>query len=600
MSPGQPREVDYALVFDVVPTPLLLVTPDLTVVRANRAMVEATGTLLVESTGRPLFHVLRPGPGSARAEGLRRLRESMERAGDTGRPDTVPLLRHAVPTSDGGRRERFWSHCTVPVLGERGEVVWLLHWAQDLTESVDDGDDARPPAIRGLPLAARVQRAETDLLARTRELERANAELRATSDREQRTAQQLAGLAATVSALSVAESRPELLRQMFRHARRALSADVLAVALVEPGGSHLAVVDSRGGPDHAERRLPLRSPLPIAAAAAGRILFQRDAGEDSPAAPLPGLRAWAALPLRIGRRPLGSLMVGWEEAQSLDDDDLRVLDAFAAQCSQAVNRVARRETERRQARATRSMAESLQRSLLTAPPELEHLDIAVRYRPAAREVQIGGDWYDAFVSPGGDTTLVVGDVTGHDWTAAAVAGQLRNMLRGIASALDHRDPDQVLSALDRALSETGIATLATALVARVEEPPAAVRGAARTLHWSNAGHPPPLLLGPDGTASLLERPANVLLGVAPDIPRSHHTVPLPPGATVVLYTDGLVEHRDATLDQGLAHLLAVAPDLAARPVSELCDEILDRMAPDLTDDIALLAVRVRDVEPPSR
>ena len=598
MSSGQVPGADYARVFDVAPTPLLLLTPDLTVVRANQAMLEATGTLLLGSTGQPLFRVLRSEPGTARAEGLRRLRESLERAGDTGRPDTVPLLRHVVPTTDGGRRERFWSHCTVPVLGDAGEVALLLHRAEDVTDYVDDRDGTRPSATHGLPLAARVERAETDLLARTSALEQTNAELRATSDRERRTAQQLAGLAATVSALSVAESRSDLLRQIFRHARSALRADVLAVALLEPGGSHLAVVDSRGGPEHPGQRLPLRSPVPMAAAAAGAALYQRDAGEDGPAAPLPGLRAWAALPLSIGRRPLGSLTIGWTESQSLDDDDLRVLDAFAAQCSQALHRVARRETERRQARATRSLAESLQRSLLSRPPELEHLDIAVRYRPAAQEVQIGGDWYDAFVSPEGSATLVVGDVTGHDWTAAAVAGQLRNMLRGIASALDHRHPDQVLSALDRALSETGITTLATALVARVEEPPAAVPGACRLLRWSNAGHPPPLLLGPDGTASLLERPVNVLLGVALDTPRHHHTVALWPGATVVLYTDGLIEHRDATLDDGLARLLAVVPDLASRPLSELCDEILDRMAPDLTDDIALLALRVRDVEPP--
>jgi serine phosphatase RsbU (regulator of sigma subunit) len=599
MSHGRSPGPDYARVFDVAPTPLLLVTPALTVVRANRAMMEATGTLLVGSTGQPLFQVLRSGPGTARAEARRRLRESLERAHDTRRPDTF-LLQTGVfsPTTDDGRREQFWSHCTVPVLGDQGEVVLLLHRAEDITDHVDDWDEARPPPSRRLPLSARVERAETDLFARTRELEHANAELRATSERERRTAQQLAGLAETVSALSLAESRSELLRQMFRHARRALRADVLAVALLEPGGSHLAVVDSRGGPEHPGQRLPLRSPVPMAAAAAGRALYQPEAAEDGSAPPLPGLRAWAALPLRIGRRPLGSLTVGWAEPQSLDDDDRRVLDAFAAQCSQAVNRVARRETERRQARATRSLAESLQRSLLTSPPELEHLDIAVRYRPAAREVQIGGDWYDAFVSPGGDTTLVVGDVTGHDWTAAAVAGQLRNMLRGIASALDARDPDQVLSALDRALSDTGIATLATALVARVEEPPAAAPGAARILRWSNAGHPPPLLLGADGTARLLERPANLLLGVAPDTPRRHHTVALWPGATVVLYTDGLVEHRDATLDDGLARLLAVAPGLAARPVSELCDEILDRMAPDLSDDIALLALRVRDVEVP--
>ena len=599
MNRGRSPGPDYARVFDVAPTPLLLVTPALTVVHANRAMLEASGTLLVGSAGRPLFQVLRSEPGTARADGRRRLRESLERARDTRRPDTL-LLQTGVfsPATGAGRPEQFWSHCTVPVFGGRGQVVLLLHRAEDITDQVDDWDDARPPASRRLPLSARVERAETDLLARTRELEHANAELRSTSERERRTAQQLAGLAETVSALALAESRSELLRQMFRHARRALRADVLAVALLEPGGSHLAVVDSRGGPEHPGQRLPLRSPVPMAAAAAGRAVYQPEAAERSSGAPLPGLRAWAALPLRIGRRPLGSLTVGWEEPQSLDDDDRRVLDAFAAQCSQAVNRVARRETERRQARATRSLAESLQRSLLTSPPELEHLDIAVRYRPAAQEVQIGGDWYDAFVSPGGDTTLVVGDVTGHDWTAAAVAGQLRNMLRGIASALDARDPDQVLSALDRALSDTGIATLATALVARVEEPPAAAPGAARILRWSNAGHPPPLLVGADGTASLLERPANMLLGVAADTPRHHHTVTLGPGATVVLYTDGLVEHRDATLDDGLARLLAVAPDLAARPLNELCDEILDRMAPDLSDDIALLAVRVRNVEAP--
>jgi len=598
MRPGRAPGADYAQVFDVAPTPLLLLTPQLTVVRPNQAMIEATGTLLLGSAGRPLFHVLRCVPGTAQEESLRLLRESLERARHTRRPDAVPLLRYVVPGSGGSPRERYWSHSTVPVLGGREEAVLLLHRAEDVTDRVRDRRAAQPPAPGGVSLAARVERAETDLLARTHELERANAELRATTDRERRTAHQLAGLAATVTALSVAESRSELLRQMFRHARRALGADVLAVGLLEPGGSHLAVVDSRGGPDSPGQRLALRSPVPMAAAAAGRAVYERDAGEDEPTAPLPGLRAWAVLPLRIGRRPLGSLTVGWEESQPLDDDDRRVLDAFAAQCSQAVNRVARRETERRQARATRSLAESLQRSLLTNPPELDHLDIAVRYRPAAQEVQIGGDWHDAFASPGGSTTLVVGDVTGHDWTAAAVAGQLRNMLRGIASALDHRDPDQVLTALDRALSETGIATLATALVARVEEPPAAVPGVARVLRWSNAGHPPPLLLEADGTATLLERPANVLLGVAPDTPRRHHTVALSPGATVVLYTDGLVEHRDATLDDGFARLLAVAPDLAARPVSELCDEILDRMAPDLSDDIALLALRVRDVEPP--
>jgi serine phosphatase RsbU (regulator of sigma subunit) len=153
----------------------------------------------------------------------------------------------------------------------------------------------------------------------------------------------------------------------------------------------------------------------------------------------------------------------------------------------------------------------------------------------------------------------------------------------------------VLGGLDRALVETGIPALATAVIARVEEPTSP--GGLRTLRWSNAGHLPPLLVAPDGAATFLERPADLLLGVAPDRPRFQHAVPLRPGDTVVLYSDGLVERRDAPLDDGLARLLAVAPDLARRPVDELCDEILGRLAPDLTDDIALLAVRVREDRP---
>jgi serine phosphatase RsbU (regulator of sigma subunit) len=235
----------------------------------------------------------------------------------------------------------------------------------------------------------------------------------------------------------------------------------------------------------------------------------------------------------------------------------------------------------------------LQRSLLTDPPRPEHLDLAVRYRPAAREAQVGGDWYDAFLSPGGALTVAVGDVTGHDRTAAAVAGQLRNMLRGIGYALDGRDPAHLLGTLDRALRDTRGTALATAVVARVAPRSSAAGDRRWTFHWSNAGHPPPLLIQRDGTARLLERPRDLLLGVDAEAGRRHDVVTLPPGTTVVLYTDGLVEHRDATLDDGFARLLAAAPGLAAAPVEDVCDELLTRLQPELSDDIALLTLRIR-------
>jgi serine phosphatase RsbU (regulator of sigma subunit) len=528
---------DYTSVFDAVPVPLLVLTPGLVAVDANRAWLEARPPLLCVS---------------------------LERARDTGRPDTVSFQRYAVPTPDGGCTERFWSFQSVPVVDGSGSVVLLLHRADDVTAYVREAE-------------------------RTRQVE---TELRVLGERQERTARSLAGLASTVSALAGAENRAELLLQLFRHGREALGADALAVALSEPGGSHLAVVHAGDQVDGPYAQLPVQSPLPMAVAAAGRPVFEADAGQGAASgAPVPGLRAWAALPLRAGRRPVGSLMVGWDRPHEFEEDDVGVLQAFAAQCSQAVHRVARLETERRRAHVTRGLAETLQRSLLTEPPRPADLDIAVRYRPATQEAQVGGDWYDAFCSPGGPVTLVVGDVTGHDWTSAAIAGQLRNMLRGIAFAFDVRAPEVLLTALDRALGATGVPTLASAVVARVEPTPG---HGTRLLRWSNAGHPPPLLIHPDGTTELLERPRNLVLGVDADRPRQQHAVGLSPGATVVLYTDGLVERRDATFDDGVDRLRAAGRDLAALPVDEMCDELLLRLDPELTDDIALLVLRVRD------
>jgi serine phosphatase RsbU (regulator of sigma subunit) len=583
-------EPDYALLFASAPVPLVLVRPDLRVVDANREWLATAGIRLEAAVGRTVFDVLPAEPDGVEAA----VRASLERAREMRRPDERTVRRPGGPgpAAEGSSARRAWTVRTVPVLDEKGEVVLLLHRAEEVGDLSADLDERSRAAQRSR--AAWVRQVESALHARTRELEAANAELRALSERERRSARSLAGLATAVSALAAAENRGDLLRHLFRHGGAAFDADALAVALLQAGGGSLTVVDDRS-PEEGPlgRPLDLDSPLAIAVAAAGRPVFQPDAADaEGSAPPLPGLRSWAALPLHAGRRPLGSLTIGWRRPRPLGEDDVRVLEAFAAQCAEAVDRVARLESERRKAAATRSLAEVLQRSLLTDPPRSERLDIAVRYRPAAREVQIGGDWYDAFLSPGGAVTVAVGDVTGHDRTAAAVAGQLRNMLRGIVCALDGGDPAEVLGTLDRALRDTGGSALATAVVARIERGGPAED--ASTFTWSNAGHPPPLLIQPDGAATLLERPSDLLLGVDPGVARQRGSVLLRPGATVVFYTDGLIEHRDATLDDGLARLLATAPDLAARPVSEVCDQLLSRLEPELTDDIALLVLRLRE------
>ncbi len=267
----------------------------------------------------------------------------------------------------------------------------------------------------------------------------------------------------------------------------------------------------------------------------------------------------------------------WTHAQVAETGELRthLLEALYAR-------------SRRVVRA----AETLQRSMLTEPVEPAGFELAVRYVPAAREAQVGGDWYDVFDQPDGSTTLVIGDVAGHDTRAAATMGQLRGLLRGIAYA---RSPDQagVLSELDAAIEGLGLGAMATVLVGRLDRPDSA-RGTAR-LRWASAGHLPAILLDPDGAVEVLEAPRpELMLGVDPTARRTQQELFLHPGSTLLLYTDGLVERRDQVFDDGVALLARALPELRELSVAQLCDELLGRLLPDrVEDDVALLAVRVR-------
>jgi serine phosphatase RsbU (regulator of sigma subunit) len=240
-------------------------------------------------------------------------------------------------------------------------------------------------------------------------------------------------------------------------------------------------------------------------------------------------------------------------------------------------------------RAVLDLAEALQRSLLTEPPQLARVATAVRYRPATLGARVGGDWYDAFGVPDGTTMLVIGDVEGHDARAAATMAQARGMLRGLAQSVVG-SPAAVLTVLDRALLDLDVDALVTSTVATLDErmPDGAV-----LLRWSNAGHPPPALVTAAGAVSLLARPVDRLLGLESDGDRFDHELLLAPGDTLLLYTDGLVERRDATLDDGLSALLERLRRSAGRPLDEICDDLLAGPGERADDDVALLALRVR-------
>jgi PAS domain S-box-containing protein len=298
------------------------------------------------------------------------------------------------------------------------------------------------------------------------------------------------------------------------------------------------------------------------------------------------------VPMAARGRTLGAL-TAYRSADrpKPDPDDVATAREVADRIGLALDNTRLYEQQRR-------LAEGLQRSLLTAPPEPNHAEIVVRYRPAVEAAQVGGDWYDAFVQPTGATVLVIGDVVGHDTAAAAAMGQLRGMLRGIA----YRDvgPATILAELDAAIDGLGMGTMATAAIARVEQTPEQRAEGTTSLRWSNAGHPPPLLMQADGRIQeLAGHRAELMLGVEPSAVRTDSVVTVRRGATLLLYTDGLVEGRDLPLDEGIARLRSVLAELADESLDDLCDEVIERLRPEgLQDDVALVAIRLHPEDRP--
>jgi PAS domain S-box-containing protein len=315
-------------------------------------------------------------------------------------------------------------------------------------------------------------------------------------------------------------------------------------------------------------------------------------GEARETLALLGPESALTLPLRGRGRTLGLLTLFFSPGSTRGEDELSTARDVADRIGLALDNA-------RLYRQQRQLAEGLQRSLLTEPPEPDHAEIAVRYLPAAEAARVGGDWYDAFLQPSGSTMVVIGDVVGHDTEAAAAMGQLRGLLRGIATYSD-ASPVEVLRGLDASMTTLQMRTLATAAIARFEQSDDERGRGVTRMRWANAGHLPPLVINGDGSvAELASWTGDLLLGVDAETHRHESVVTLDRGATVLLYTDGLIERRDADLDAGLVRLREALIELAERPLGALLDEVLERLVhgrPE--DDVAVVAVRLHRQDEP--
>ncbi|MFF5159300.1 SpoIIE family protein phosphatase [Streptomyces sp. NPDC000348] len=418
-------------------------------------------------------------------------------------------------------------------------------------------------------------------------------------DADRSALERLSLLADTAAALSNAPYLGEGLERVGRILTRRL-ADWCAVDLFTESGQVERVClthrSPRGHrPAEYEGRLPpvsdsARGPLARALRGAGPLLLTGPPSPSQVASPLDahylglfrtmGADSAVVAPLRARRQIIGVLTVARRgRDRPFTEEDLPLVHDLVRGLALGVDNL-------RLHQETRNIAERLQRSLLPRLPEVENLRLAARYAASSATAQVGGDWYDGFVLPDGDTALVIGDVTGHNLDAAIAMSQLRSMLRGIA--VDRQEPPEtVLNRLDMAnhsLYRESTATCVYALVKGRGDGP-------WELVHSSAGHPPPLLIEPDGRTRYLEGGSGLMLGVDPRALRPRARDAIPAHATVLLYTDGLIERRGEHLDDALERLRRHAAALAREPLDVLCDELLIGLGTDGDDDIAVLAVR---------
>ncbi|MBD9735756.1 SpoIIE family protein phosphatase [Streptomyces sp. H28] len=292
-----------------------------------------------------------------------------------------------------------------------------------------------------------------------------------------------------------------------------------------------------------------------------------------------GIRSAVMAPLRSTRAVLGALTLGRAKRGAFTAADLPLLEDIARRAGLALDNARLYQRQRK-------VAETMQNHLLPHLPEVPGLQLTVRYLPAPDASQVGGDWYDAFRLSDGATALAIGDVVGHDLEAAAGMAQLRNMLRAYGWS-QQEPPSRVVERLDAAIMPITDVTMATLVFARLTE----TDDGRWQLTWTNAGHPPPLLVTRDGLAEYLTDGHGILLGTGVRTPRTDATVVLPPGSTLLLYTDGLVEAPGHTLDEGMHKLRRHAAALAHRPLPSLTDQLLRRVQPPGHDDVALLVLR---------
>lgn len=365
----------------------------------------------------------------------------------------------------------------------------------------------------------------------------------------------------------------------------AFGAQGLALLVADAG--RLRIVGHRGYPAGVIERfdgLPLTSHSPGADALLDNKVgyfgtrAELDAAYPQRLADQDGMAAWAFLPLATSGHRVGCCVLAYDRPHTFHPDERAALTSLSGLVAQTLDRAQVYDS-------ARNLAHGLQSGLLPhALPEVPGLEVAARYLPSTRGMEVGGDFYDVIRIGEHEVAAVIGDVEGHDVAAAALMGQIRTAVHAHTTA--GSSPHTVLARTNHLLGDLEPGLFASCLYLSVD----LEHGRAR---MATAGHLPPLLRRPDGYTDILEAPPGALLGIDPTTEYTTTEVDLPAGSVLALYTDGLVETPRADIDEAIA-ALAVTLGRSRTPLLDvLAEELItpNRDAENRTDDTALLLLR---------
>lgn len=287
-----------------------------------------------------------------------------------------------------------------------------------------------------------------------------------------------------------------------------------------------------------------------------------------------GDRVVAAAPMRIMNRVLGALVFTFDEERDPTSDELSMLATLGSRCAGALERASLYERER-------TIALTLQHRLLpTLPTTPDWIEVAAAYVPAST-LEIGGDWFQIFDAGGGRLAAVVGDAVGHGLASAAAMGQLQASF--ITAIANDADPERALAAVDLFASRGADTLAASAAYVLFDR--------AGTAQYASAGHPPIVWAPAHGAPTVVDSGEGGLLGT--HMTASSRTIPFESGDLVVMFTDGLIERRDETIDDGLQRLVAAVEASRHLAPQQMCDAMVESLTADVVadDDIAILILR---------